>query len=422
MTVIIIGGGIAGLAFALGLRQGGIPCTVFEAAPEIKPLGVGITLLAHAMRELSGLGLEARLRKVAIENRYNAFFNRFGQLIYKELRGVFAGYAYPELGIHRANLHRVLLDAVTEQLGAESIKTNHYCTGVEQDEQGVTVRFKESTTGNSLDPVRGDIAVACDGVNSTVRKQFYPDDKLAFGGINMWRGTIRHKPILDGRTYMRVGSLDTGKMVIYPIIDNVDGQGNQLINWVAELRRPNAGMNDWNNPGKLEDFFDVYQDWRFDWLDVAQLISGTERILEYPMVDKDPVERWTFGRITLMGDAAHPMYPRGANGAAQAIIDSRTLADLLSWMSDPREALSAYEKARLEPTANIVRTNRHHPPDYINTKVDELTGGRPFRHIDDVISPEELRRIAENYARIAGFSRDVMGSGERVAADVPARK
>jgi len=411
MTVIIIGGGIAGLAFALGLKQRGISCTVFEAAPEIRPLGVGITLLPHAMRELSALGLEARLREVAIENRYNAFFNRFGQLIYQELRGVFAGYPYPELGIHRANLHRVLLDALIEQLGADSIQTNHHCTGVEQDEQGVTVRFKESITGHPLDPVRGDIAVACDGVNSTVRKQFYPDDKLAFGGINMWRGTIRHNPILDGRTYMRVGSLDTGKMVIYPIVDNVDGQGNQLINWVAELRRPNAGMNDWNNPGKLEDFFDVYKDWRFDWLDVAQLISDTVRVLEYPMVDKDPVERWTFGRITLMGDAAHPMYPRGANGAAQAIIDSRTLADLLSRMPDPREALSAYEKARLEPTANIVRTNRQHPPDYINTKVDELTGGRPFRHIDDVISQEELRQIAENYARIAGFSREAVGSG-----------
>lgn len=411
MRVIVIGGGIAGLAFALGLKQRGIPCTVFEAAPEIRPLGVGITLLPHAMRELSALGLEPRLREVAIENRYNAFFNRFGQLIYQEARGKFAGYPYPELGIHRGNLHMVLLEAATAQLGAERIETNHTCTGVEQDDQGVTVRFKETTSGRPLDPVQGDIAVACDGVNSVVRKQFYPDDKLAFGGINMWRGTVRHKPILDGRTYMRVGSIDTGKMVIYPIVDNVDNQGNQLINWVAELRRPNAGRNDWNQSGKLDDFFEVYKDWRFDWLDVAQMISDTERILEYPMVDKDPVERWTFGRVTLMGDAAHPMYPRGANGAAQAIIDSRTLADLLAQESDPREALTAYEKARLEVTANIVRTNRQHPPDYINIKVDELSGGKPFRNIDDLISQEELKRIAENYAKIAGFSREAVGSG-----------
>jgi 2-polyprenyl-6-methoxyphenol hydroxylase-like FAD-dependent oxidoreductase len=198
-------------------------------------------------------------------------------------------------------------------------------------------------------------------------------------------------------------------MVIYPIIDNVDGQGNQLINWVAEVRMRDVGMNDWNKPGKLEDFFHVYKDWHFDWLDVAQLISHSEQILEYPMVDRDPVNEWTFGRITLMGDAAHPMYPRGANGGAQAVIDARTLADLLSQMSDPREALIAYEQARLEITANIVRANRQYPPDYINIKVDELTGGLPFKNIDDVISQEELRRIVENYARIAGYSREAVG-------------
>jgi 2-polyprenyl-6-methoxyphenol hydroxylase-like FAD-dependent oxidoreductase len=205
---------------------------------------------------------------------------------------------------------------------------------------------------------------------------------------------------------MRVGSIDTGKMVIYPIVDNVDGQGNQLINWVAELHRPGCTMNDWNKPGRLEDFFDVYQGWHFEWLDVAKLIQDADQILEYPMVDKDPLQRWTFGRVTLMGDAAHPMYPRGANGAAQAIIDSRTLADLLATQTDPREAFAAYEKARLEVTGNIVRTNRQYPPDYINIKVDELTGGQPFSNINDVISQDELKRIAENYARIAGFARE----------------
>ena len=339
MNVIIAGGGIAGLALALGLKQRGISCDVYESAPEIKALGVGITLLPHAMRELSALGLEPRLREVAIENRFHKFFNRYGQWIYEEPRGKFAGYPYPEFGIHRGRLHLVLLEAAIARVGAQHIHTNHFCTGVEQDERGVTVHFKESTTGKPLDSARGDILIACDGVNSVIRKQFYPDDKLAYAGINMWRGVTRHKPIFDGATYMRVGSIDTGKMVIYPIINNVDGQGNQLINWVAELRRPGAAMNDWHKQGKLEDFFNVYQDWHFEWLDVAKLIQDAEQILEYPMVDKDPLERWTFGRVTLMGDAAHPMYPRGANGAAQAIIDSRTLADLLSKMSDPLEAL-----------------------------------------------------------------------------------
>ena len=409
MNVVIIGGGIAGLSLALALKQRGISSRVYESAPEIKALGVGISLLPHAMREFAALGLESRLRDVAVEIREQALFNRYGQLIYKELRGTFAGYPYPDLVIHRGRLHIVLYEAAREQLGAQNVQTNHRCVGVQQDSAGVTVSFVETTTGRQLEPVRGDIAVACDGVNSAVRKQFYPDEQLAFAGFNMWRGVTRHKPIFDGRTYMRVGSIETGKMVIYPIIDNVDGQGTQLINWVAEVRMSNVGMNDWNKPGKLEDFFHFYKDWRFDWLDVAMLISDSEQILEYPMVDRDPVDQWTFGRVTLMGDAAHPMYPRGANGGAQAVIDARTLADLLSRMTDAEEALVAYEKARLEPTANIVRANRQYPPDYINIKVDELTGGLPFKNIDDVISQEELRGIVENYAKIAGYSRDALG-------------
>jgi 5-methylphenazine-1-carboxylate 1-monooxygenase len=412
MNVIIAGGGIAGLTFGLGLHKRGIACEIYESAPEIKALGVGITLLPHAVRELTALGLQPRLREVGIENSFHKFFNRHGQWIYEEPRGLAGGYPYPEFGIHRGRLHLLLLESATAELGAERIHTNHHCTGVEQDDHGVTVHFRNATTGQPLKSVRGDLVVACDGVNSAIRKQFYPDDKLAYAGINMWRGVTRHKPIFDGRTYLRVGAIDTGKMVIYPIIDNVDGhlegKGNQLINWVAELRRPGSPMNDWNKRGKLEDFFDVYRDWHFEWLDVAKLIQDADQILEYPMVDKDPLERWTFGRVTLMGDAAHPMYPRGSNGAAQAIIDSRTLADLLVSPQDPLQALVSYEKARLEITANIVRTNRQHPPDYINIKVDELTGGQPFANIDDVISQEELKRIAENYARIAGFSKEAV--------------
>lgn len=411
MKIIVIGGGIAGLTFALNLHRRGGSCDIYETAPEFKPLGVGITLLPHAMREFSALGLESRLRDVAIENRESVFFNRFGQFIYREPRGKFAGYPFPELGIHRGKLHMVLLEAAREQIGAEKIVTNHHCTGIEQDEDGVTVFFKETTSGKQLRCVRGDLAIACDGVNSAVRRQFYPDEKLAFSGINTWRGVTRRKPILGGRTYMRVGSIETGKMVIYPIVGNVDGKGNQLINWMAEIRQPGEPMNDWNKPGKLEDIFPIYKDWRFDWLDVAQLIADADQVLEYPMVDKDPVSRWTFGRVTLMGDAAHPMYPRGSNGAAQAAIDARALAELLSTTRDPVEALAAYEKARLEPTAKIVRTNRQHPPDYINIKVDELTGGRPFANIDDVISQEELRKISDDYKKVAGFSLESVRQG-----------
>jgi 2-polyprenyl-6-methoxyphenol hydroxylase-like FAD-dependent oxidoreductase len=407
MDIVIVGGGIAGLSLALALGQRGIACRVYEAAPEVKELGVGITLLPHAMREFTALGLADPLRAVGIENREAVFFNRYGQFIYREPRGRFAGYPFPEIGIHRGKLHRILYDAAVARLGADRILTGHRCVRVEQDANRVEVHFHDTSSGRELAPVTAGIAIACDGVNSTVRRQFYPDEAVAFAGINTWRGVSRRKPIFDGRTYMRVGSIENGKMVIYPIADDIDGAGNQLVNWMAEIRRAEAGMNDWNKAGDLADFYAIYEDWRFEWLDVAGMISAADHILEYPMVDKDPVPRWTFGRVTLMGDAAHPMYPRGSNGAAQAAIDARTLVELLA-TQDPIDALGAYERARLETTAKIVRTNREFPPDYINIKVDELTGGKPFRHIDDVISQDELRAISENYKRVAGFSLEAV--------------
>lgn len=410
LKIAVVGGGVAGLGFALSLHQRGIACDVYEAVPEVKELGVGITLLPHAMRELAALGVQSKLEAAGIENLESVFFNRYGQFIYKEPRGRHGGSPYPEVGIHRGKLHRILFDEALAKIGAARIHTDHRCTGVEQDTTGATVHFVDAA-GNKRPSVRADIVIACDGVNSTIRRQFYPDEKVAFAGINTWRGVTVHQPILTGKSYMRVGSIHTGKMVIYPIVDNVDGQGKQLINWMAEIQREGESMNDWNRPGNKADFEALFADWKFDWLDVPALIANAQQILEYPMVDKDPVPRWTFGRVTFMGDAAHPMYPRGSNGAAQGLIDARTLADLLATMADPLAALEAYDKARVEPTARVVRTNRSTPPDFINIKVDELTGGKPFRHIDDVISQEELRRISEDYKRIAGFSADALKAG-----------
>ncbi len=403
LTVAIVGGGICGLALALNLHRRGIECRVYERVAEIKPLGVGITLLPHAMRELSALGLGGELLAAGIENRESCFFNRFGQLIYKEPRGKYAGYDVPEIGIHRGRLHVILAQAVRNRLGNDAVRTDHECTAVVQDDNGATVHFKEGSTGRALDSVRADVVIACDGINSAIRKQYYPDEKLAFAGINSWRGVTRRKPILGGHTYMRIGSIRTGKIVIYPIIDNIDGEGNQLINWMADIHRDTFEQNDWNKPGNLADFLPVYENWNFDWLDVAQMIRRSEQILEYPMVDKDPIQRWTFDRVTLAGDAAHPMYPRGSNGAAQSLIDARTLADALLGHSDLRDALKAYETARVSAAANVVRTNRQFPPDFINTKVEELVGDKPFDNLDDYISQDELRALSENYKRVAGF-------------------
>jgi 2-polyprenyl-6-methoxyphenol hydroxylase-like FAD-dependent oxidoreductase len=404
MRIAIIGGGIGGLALALGLQQRGLSCEIYEQAPEIRELGVGITLLPHAMRELAALGLQPELERQGIENLESVFFNRWGQFIYREARGRHAGYEVPEIGIHRGRLHSSMYRAVLERLGGQRIHLDHRCVGLAQDAQQVTLSFQDGA-GKPRPPVQADIVIACDGVNSAVRRQFYPQEKVAFAGINTWRGVSVHKPVLTGKSYLRIGTVETGKIVIYPIMDNVDGLGSQLINWTTEIRQPQAGMNDWNKPGRLEDFMPIYEGWKFDWLDVPQLVRQSVEILEYPMVDKDPVQAWTFGRVTFLGDAAHPMYPRGSNGSAQALLDAATLSRMLAGNPDAVAVLKEYEAVRLPATARVVETNRTVPPDFIIMKADELSGGKPFPgKIDDLVSQDELRQISDDYKKVAGFA------------------
>ncbi len=403
LNIAIVGGGIAGLSFALGLHHRGIDCDVFESVSEVKEIGVGITLLPHGMRELAELGLQDALEAAGIENLESVFYTQHGQYVYKEARGRHAGYALPEIGIHRGKLHRILFEAAIKRLGSDKVHTGMRCSGFVQNSDGVQLDFLNTHT-NTIVSLEAQIAVACDGVNSVIRKQMHPDDALCFAGINTWRGVTVHPPILTGKSYLRIGTVEVGKMVIYPIIDNVDGKGNQLVNWVAELQKPNAVMNDWNRPGDPAVCAEIFKNWTFDFLNVPELILKADKVFEYPMVDKNALPFWTQGRVTLMGDAAHPMYPRGSNGSAQALIDARTLADQLSQHADPKEALKSYEALRLAPTAKVVETNRNVPPDFIIMKAEELSGGKPFRHIDDLISQDELRQISDNYKSVAGFA------------------
>ncbi|MDQ4062041.1 MAG: flavin-dependent oxidoreductase, partial [Pseudomonadota bacterium] len=389
--VIIIGGGIGGLTLGLMLHERGIPCRIYEAAPEIRPIGVGINILPHATKELTRLGLEEELARVAVTTKEAVFFNRFGQLIYREPLGRAAGYEWPQFSIHRGDLQMVLLDAFRQRAGDDRIVTGSRCTRVDQDGNGVVVHFANADGGEALPPARGRVAVACDGIHSAVRRQLYPDEgDPRYSGVNMWRGVTRWPPFLSGASMVRAGWLATGKMVIYPIRNNVDAEGRQLVNWVAEIETPNYKRRDWNRPGRFEDFIGAFEDWHFDWLDVPELIRSAEAILEFPMVDQDPLPRWSFDRITLLGDAAHPMVPRGSNGAGQAILDARALTDCLMASADPAQALKAYEDRRLEATANVVRTNRTNPPDAILREVFVRTGDKPFGTIDEVISRDEL--------------------------------
>ncbi len=406
--VIIVGAGVGGLTLGLALHHAGIACRIFESVPEIKAIGVGINLLPHATKELAALGLEDALARVAIETRDATFFNRFGQLIYQEPLGRAAGYDHPQFSIHRGDLQMVLLDAFRARAGSDRLIAGRHCIGVEQDEAGVTLSFSDGPGGAGRFTARGRVAIACDGINSAIRKQFFPDEgEPRYSGVNMWRGVTRWKPILSGASMVRAGWLSHGKMVIYPI-RAAGSDGLQLVNWVAEIETPTYRKRDWNRAGSLEDFIGAFADWRFDWLDVPAFIRAADSVLEFPMVDQDPLPRWSFGRITLLGDAAHPMVPRGSNGAGQAILDVRVLTDALRDQADCVAALASYEKQRLEATTRVVLTNRTNPPDAILREVFQRTNDTRFADIDDVISREELVALSEGYKRIAGYSKDAL--------------
>jgi 5-methylphenazine-1-carboxylate 1-monooxygenase len=400
IDTLIVGAGIGGLTLALALHQAGVGCRVFDSVPELRAVGVGINILPHGTRELARLGLQDALAAVAVETSESVFFNRFGQLIWREPAGHRAGFAHPQFSVHRGDLHSVLLRAARERLGAGRVLTGWHCLGFAQDQDGVTARFRDRPA------VRGAALVGCDGIHSAIRCQLFPDEgSPRYAGVNMWRGVSVWPRFLSGASMVRAGWLATGKTVVYPIRDAVDAAGRQLVNWVAEIETPRHRDRDWNRAGWLEDFLPAFADWRFDWLDVPAMIQAAETVLEFPMVDQDPLPSWSFGRVTLLGDAAHPMVPRGSNGAGQAILDASALADCLAARGDVAAALSRYEALRLAPTARVVLENRRNPPDAILREVYRRTGDKPFARIEDVIGAEELRAIAEGYRTVAGLDR-----------------
>jgi 5-methylphenazine-1-carboxylate 1-monooxygenase len=404
-VVVIIGGGIGGLTLALMLHRVGIAARVYEAAPEIRPLGVGINILPPAAAILAALGLEDELTHRAIITREAVFFNRFGQRIHTEPLGRFAGNQWPQISIHRADLHSVLLEAVTTRLGAGAVRTGWRCTRIEQDGTCATAHFEDALTGSELPAESGDAIVGCDGLHSVIRKQLHPaEGEALYSGVNMWRGVSRWPPILSGASMIRAGWFTPGKLVAYPIGTLPDGR--QLVNWLAEIATPEHEARDWNRRGELDDFIHVFDDWRFDWLDVPAFLRAAELILEFPMIDQDPLPLWTEGRATLLGDAAHPMYPRGSNGAGQAILDAHVLARCVARHEDVEAALREYEAERLPLTANVVRMSRTNPPDAILREVYLRSGDKPFERIDDVIGRDEIAALLDNYARATAAGPD----------------
>lgn len=408
MKVIIVGAGIGGLTLGLMLHQRGIECDIFESVRTLKPLGVGINLLPHAVTELDQLGVLDTLAENAIATSALHYYNRHGQSIWQEPRGLAAGYAVPQLSIHRGELQLSLAQAATQRLGASRLHTGLALESLAQDKQGVTALFRNRSTGDT-EEVRGDLLIGADGIHSAVRRHFYPQtDALRFSGRMLWRAITDSNPYLDGKTMFMAGHQDQ-KFVCYPISEPLRQQGRSRINWIAELRVPNPDLprTDWNRVVDASVFADSFASWQWDWIDIPEIIRGAEAIYEFPLVDKDPLPRWTHERVTLLGDAAHPMYPIGSNGSAQAILDARCLADRLQALGTQRQpdielALKEYEAERLPITAGIVLRNRLNGPEQVMQLAHERSPDG-FQHIHDVLPEAELAEIAARYKRLAGF-------------------
>ncbi|MCA3312635.1 MAG: flavin-dependent oxidoreductase [Roseomonas sp.] len=400
MHVLIAGGGVGGLALALMLHQRGIGCTVLEAAAEVKPLGVGINTLPHAIRELAALDLLPALDSVGIRTRELRYLNRFGQEIWQEPRGVWAGHEVPQFSIHRGHLHQVLWQAAEARLPIGALLRNARLQGFTQDAGGITARLVD---GRSLS---GDVLIGADGIHSVIRASLHPDDGgIRWNGIQMWRGAVEWPAFEGGDTMIVAGDMKE-KLVLYPIGAGASA-ATRLTNWVVcaqigDASKPPPRREDWSRPGQLDEVLAHIARFRIPFLDVAALVRATPEFWEYPMCDRDPLPFWTLGRVTLMGDAAHPMYPVGSNGASQAVLDARCLADLLASHA-PEAALAAYAAERLPKTAEIVRANRKGGPERV---VDEVSARAPdgFARLEDVISREELGAIAGGYAQMAGFA------------------
>lgn len=411
MKIIIVGAGIGGLTTALSLHKAGLEVHVYESSTEIKALGVGVNVLPHAVRVLTDLGLLDELLKIGVETRELCYFNKFGQPIWQEPRGKFAGYIWPQLSVHRGALMMVLLNAVKKSIGEDNVHTGQHLKSCVSTKDKVTATFTIKGSDEIIADVEGDVLIGADGIHSAVRKQFYPDEGIPkFSGIILHRGMSMGKPFLSGSSMIMAGSVDK-KFIAYPISDEIDENGNQLINWIADLRVGPDGniLRDWNRTADKDKLLSEFSSWKFDWLNAPEIINGADAIYEFPMSDRDPLPGWSFDRITLLGDAAHPMYPIGSNGASQAILDAEILTASLLNNTDATLALQEYQNIRLPQTAAIILQNRQMGPEQVMEIVAERAPDG-FTDLYDVISREELEGIAAHYKKIAGFEKEELNS------------
>jgi 2-polyprenyl-6-methoxyphenol hydroxylase-like FAD-dependent oxidoreductase len=415
LQVLIAGAGIGGLTAALALLEAGIEAELFERAHEIQELGVGINLLPHAVKELAALGLLPALDRAGVRTRRLILMNRFGQPVWEEPRGTDAGYALPQISIHRGALQGLLYRAVLDRLGASRVHTGHRLVGFEERGDRVVARLERRRDGERVE-VAGDALVGADGIHSAVRAVCYPDEgPPAWNGSMLWRGATPWPAYADGRTMVIAGGNDA-KLVCYPLRADPSEPGQRLTNWAIMARlgdgvAPPPRREDWSRPGRLDEALPFVRDrFRLDFVDPVALIEATGTFYEFPCCDRDPAPRWSSGRVTLLGDAAHPMYPTGSNGAGQAVLDARSLARHLASGAPVAEALGAYDAERRPVTTEVVLANRRGGPERV---IDLVEARAPdgFDDLEAVASYAEREAIVRGYASLAGFALDQVNRG-----------
>lgn len=402
MTILIAGGGIAGLTLGLTLHQIGVPFRIYESARDIRPLGVGINLQPNAVRELYDLGLESQLSNIGVKTRQISFHSKFGLKIWEEPRGQRAGYKWPQYSLHRGKLQVMLYETLLERAGPDCITTGARVTGFGDDT--ITLQDGSKQTGTLI--------IAADGIHSALRAQMVPNEgDPIWNGRVLWRATTQARPYFGGAAMVMIGHDDL-RVVAYPITDPDPETGLVTLNWIAEKKFDPAqgwAKDDWNRAAVISDFLPDFMDWTFDWIDAPALIQGADQVFEYPMVDRLPLDRWTYGRVTLMGDAAHPTYPVGSNGASQAIIDARVIGAQLVKHGLTETALQAYESQIRPTTTAVFRANRGSGPDAVMQWVEDRCGGQ-FDDINDVIPHADLAAHSDKYKSLAGFSIDALNA------------